>query len=173
MVLFEVSLTVPDSTDAEDFEVGPYVLDLPLGAEATALVEGLKIPAGTYEALEIEVKIPEGHEDQAAFEAEYPDWDTAKSIRVQGTFDDTAFDFLLDFNDDFQLDFDPAITITEGGKTGIVLAIDVSTWFLHADGTALFDPTQVSQNLDGPEAAQIEANIEDSFEAFEDSQDES
>ena len=101
MVLFEVNLTVPDSTDAEDLEAGPILLDLPLGAITEPLVESLGISAGTYEALKIEVKIPEGHEDQAVFEALYPAWDITSSIRVVGTYEGQAFDILLDFNDDF------------------------------------------------------------------------
>ena len=166
MVLFEVNLTVPDSTDAEDLEVGPILLDLPLGAVTDLLVESLGVADETYEALKIEVKIPEGHEDQAVFEALYPAWDIAKSVRVVGTYNDLPFTLLLDVDGDFQLNFDPALTITGGGQTGVVLAIDVSTWFLTADGNGLIDPRSV--DLAGSDAAQIRANIADSFEAFED-----
>ena len=166
MVMFELDMTVPDSTDKDDYEVGPLLLDLPLGKTIESVVDGLVIPAGIYEALEIEVKIPEGHEEQATFEEMYPDWDITKSVRVVGTYNGDDFDLYLDFNDDFKLDFDPPITITDEGGQTVVLAIDVSTWFLTDDGSALIDPRSI--DLEGPDAAQIEDNIEDSFEAFED-----
>jgi len=162
MVFFEINLGVADSEDFEDLEAGPIVMELPLDGSITPIFEAVDITPGQYEELEIEVKIPEGHENQNEFVEQNPDWDVEVSIRVEGTFNDDEFVYTQDFNDDFELEFDPPLEIN--GGIGLILAIDVGTWFWNEEKTELLDP-----DSDFDESI-VEANIEDSFEAFEDSQ---
>ncbi len=165
MVLFEINLGAADSMDSEDLEAGPILMELPLDGSLTPLFQALTIPPGSYEELEIEVKIPEGHEYEDDFSTLYPDWDVTVSIRVEGTFNDESFEYTQDFNDDFELEFENPLEVFEG-SAGIILAIDVGTWFWNAEKTELLDPRSPVDF----DRSIVEANIEDSFEAFEDSQ---
>ena len=166
MVFFEINVGVADSMDSEDLEAGPILMELPLDGTLTPIFQAVDVTPGFYEELEIEVKIPEGHDNQSDFEAQYPEWDIDVSIRVEGTFNGEAFVYTQDFNDDFEIEFDPPLEIN--GGIGLILAIDVGTWFWNDTKTTLYDPVSVIKG--SSEESQIEANIEDSFEAFEDSQ---
>ncbi|MGM0432458.1 MAG: hypothetical protein ACQEQU_07085 [Spirochaetota bacterium] len=180
MVILELELEVdsdnPNSV-VEDIEAGPFLFELPLDGSSANLFEGILIPEGFYEELEIEVDAPESDDEYISFFIEnYPQWDEELdvSIRVTGTYqvaDDPAEDFVYrqyDFNEDFEIEFEPALQIT-GGETSIVLAINVSTWFLNEAKTGLYNPNEIT--IDSDEASQVEDNIENSFESFEDSLD--
>lgn len=173
MVFFEIELEVADNVDGADLEAGPILLELPLDGSVSTILSSTAVPANHYEELEMEVKPPEGDESESAFQAEHPGWPVSQSIQVTGTFDAAdgqgpqGFDIFLNFNDDFELEFQSPLEIGEGEGLSITLAIDVGNWFLDEDGT-LLDPRTLSG--DSSAASQVEANIEDSFEAFEDSQ---
>jgi len=166
MVFFEINLGVADSMDSEDLEAGPIVMELPLDGSITPIFQAVDVAPGQYKDLEIEVKIPDGHERESEFVDTYPEWDIEVSIRVEGTFDGNPFTYTQDFNDDFELEFDPPLDIN--GGIGLVLAIDVGTWFWNDTKTTLYNPNDIEK--DSSEESQVEDNIEDSFEAFEDSQ---
>ena len=176
MVILELKLDVdsdnPDSV-VEDLEVGPFLFDLPLDGSVAKLFDGIFVPEAYYDELEIEVDAPEGDDEHVAFfEATYPDWPIHASIRVTGTYqsgDADPIDFVYvqeDFNDDFEIEFEPALQISDG-ETSIVLAIDVSAWFLNETADGLYNPNDITPDSDA--ASQVEDNIENSFEAFEDS----
>ncbi|MFP4643962.1 MAG: hypothetical protein ACLFM0_06375, partial [Spirochaetales bacterium] len=170
IVLSEVELEL-DESETEDLEFGPYLLDLPLGGSIEPLIEDLVIPVGVYEEIEIEIEVetPDDFDDldeREAFEAEYPEWDMAKSIRIQGTLNGAGFDESLDVDEDFEIELDDGLTVAEGDDFGIVLAIYVGSWFADADLDELIGPPP----WDDFEEL-IEDTLEDYIEAFEDSLD--
>ncbi len=173
MVFFEIELEVGDDVEGVDLKAGPILIDLPLDGSVSTILSQAAVPPNRYDELEMEVKPVEGDESEAEFASEHPGWPLSQSIQVTGTFDaddgegPQSFDIFLNFNDDFELEFEPALEIGKGEGLSLVLAIDVGTWFLNEDGT-LIDPRTLSG--DSSAASQVEDNIEDSFEAFEDSQ---
>lgn len=175
MVFFEIELEVGDDVEGADLEAGPILIDLPLDGSVTMILSQTEVPPNLYDELEMEVKPVEGDESEEELESQHPGWPLSQSIQVTGTFDaddgegPQPFDIFLVFNDDFELEFEPPLEIGEGEGLSLILAIDVSTWFLNEDGT-LIDPRTLSG--DSSAASQVEDNIEDSFEAFEDSQEE-
>ena len=160
--------SIMDNDDCEKFETGPVLVDLPLGAAATATVVMVNAPAGMYDELEFEIHKPDDSSD-AAFIAAHPDFDRV-SIRATGTYSQAGtrrnFTFTSDLNADQEIGLVPPITVTEGAGTNVTLRVDVSTWFLNAGGTALVDPA--SANKGQPNESVVKDRIQASIDAFRD-----
>jgi len=82
------------------------------------------------------------------------------SIRVEGNLDDAPFVFTSGVEEEFEFPLSPAID-PSAGPVNVTLAIDVESWFRALDGS-LLDPANEESR------SQIENNIQQSFEAFED-----
>jgi hypothetical protein len=126
----------------------------------------IQVPAGLYDELEFEIEKPDDDTpDEEAFLQEHPEFEDV-SIRVEGTFDGEPFLFLQDADEEQELDLDPPLAIEgDGAPTNVTLRMDVSTWFVRGDGT-LIDPATANEG--GPNESEVEQNIQDSIEAFED-----
>ncbi|MGH7586761.1 MAG: hypothetical protein ACREMH_10970 [Gemmatimonadales bacterium] len=157
---------VEDDDDCEELEVGPILLDVPLGTgigqELTVVVD-----TGHYDELEFEIHKPEddGDDADAAFIAAHPEFENV-SIRVTGTFNGTPFTYETDLNVEQEHELSPPLIAAESGSVNVTLLVDVSTWFLDAAGTALVDPA--TANSGGVNESLVEDNIEQAIHAFED-----
>jgi hypothetical protein len=170
VVLREVELQASDdagadSTRVEEFEAGPLLVDLPLGG-ATDQVVSVDVTPGTYN--EVEFKVDSVRSDEgssAAFLAAHPGFDGV-SVRVTGTFNGTAFTFTSGLESEQEHDLVPALVVAEGGGAmNLTLSVDHTSWFA-ASGGGLIDPA--TAGVAGPNREQVEHNIKQSFDSFED-----
>lgn len=156
-----------DNDDCEEFEVGPFLADLPLDG-STAMSFSIVVPDGIYDELEFEIHKPDDDSaEDLEFLLEHSDF-KGVSIRVDGTFNGEAFVFLQDMNEDQEMNLSPALEVPgmDGpGPINVTLSIDVKTWFVNADGS-LIDPESANKGNDFESV--VEDNIENSIDVFED-----
>ena len=152
--------------DCEELEIGPTLVDLPLGT-GVARELAVVVDTGHYDELEFEIHKPEDDGDaaDAAFLAAHPDFDGV-SIRVTGTFNGAPFTYETDLDVEQEHDLVPALVVAESGTVNVTMLVDVSTWFLDEVGTSLVDPA--TANKGGPNESVVKTNITESIEAFED-----
>ena len=152
--------------DCEELEIGPLLVDLPLGT-GVARELAVVVDTGHYDELEFEIHKPEDDGDaaDAAFLAAHPDFDGV-SIRVTGTFNGASFTYETDLDVEQEHDLVPALVVAESGTVNVTLLVDVSAWFLDEAGTSLVDPA--TANKGGPNESVVKTNITESIEAFED-----
>jgi hypothetical protein len=155
-----------DEHGCEEFEGGPVLLDLPLGAGAVKQVT-VDVPSGTYSKVELQIHKVDSTKD-AAFVAAHPGF-VGVSIMVQGTFSNagtrSAFTFTSSLNAEQESEFNPPLVVSASG-VNVTLRADISTWFLNAGQTALLDPA--TANKGGANESVVTGNIESSFHAFHD-----
>jgi hypothetical protein len=160
----DCNATVGDD-DCEEFETGPVLVDVPLtgGVETVVTVD---VPPGTYDEIEFEVhKISSDDEEDAEFRAAHPDF-TGISIRVVGSYNGTPFTYETDLDVEQEFDLATPLKIEEGtGGTNLTVRIDLSAWFRALDGS-LVNPA--TGNKGGQNEGLVKENIKQSFEAFED-----
>jgi hypothetical protein len=158
-----------DSTNTGDacekFAAGPVLVSLPLGPGAEQRF-ALVIPAGTYTEVEFDIHKPDdGDPVDQAFVAANPAFADI-SIRVQGTFNDTAFVYTSDLNVEQELALIPSLVITDASSaTNLTILVEVDRWFRNAAGS-LIDPA--TANKGGDNEGVVKENIKNSVEAFED-----
>ena len=147
--------------DCDELRIGPYLLDLPLGAGA-ARAFSIELPAGSYR--EVKFKVHKAtRETDAAFVAAHPEFEQ-RSVHVVGTYNGVAFDFTSDATASQENEFNPPLVVDGTTATDLTLFVDLSSWFL-VNGV-LVDPAQA--NGDQPFASQVKNNIKASIRAFED-----
>ena len=152
----------PDDTrDAEEFEAGPFVLDLSGNAlNGTVQQVAVKdVPAGSYREVKFKVHPPSASDSSdAAVQAMAAAQPGGASIIVEGQIDGQAYTFLsaVDAEEKFEGNFTFA-----GGAQNVTLNIDPSMWF-GGTGSSRLDP-----RVAGNKSA-IENNIQASMKVFED-----
>jgi hypothetical protein len=148
----------------EEFQAGPVLIDLPLGAGATQEFV-VTADSGIYDRVELKLHKPEDDGDDAdlAFIAAHPDFANI-SIRVTGTFNGTPFTFTSDLNADQEFAISPPLVVNGQNDVAVTLMVDVSGWFVN--GGSLIDPA--AANKGGGFENQVKNNIESSFDAFHD-----
>ena len=152
--------------NCEEFEVGPFLLELPLDGGVIGIGD-IDVPPGLYDELEFEVHKPsDDTPDDLAFLEAHPEF-KGVSIWVEGVFNGgEPFIFLQDLNEDQEIDLDPPLEVTaESLPLNLTLELDVSGWFRDPSGI-LVDP--VSANKGGENEDLVEENIKNSIELFED-----
>lgn len=171
IVLREIDLESPDFVcgagddsvrhgDGDDCEIelGPTLVDLPLGGELASVVS-VDVPEGLYDEIEFELHKPDD-DTQADIEflAAHPSFRRV-SLRVEGTFEGEPFVFTSDVNEDLELDFGSPLVVD---ATGVNITVDIglAAWF-QAPGGGVLRPSDANADL-------IETNIRGSFRAFED-----
>ena len=150
------------SSDAcEELSLGPLLVNLPLtpGAEQTIVVD---VPAGSYDELEFEIHKP-SDDDDPAFVSTHPEFND-RSIRVEGTYNGSAFVFTTDLNLEQERELVPPLVISESGAVNLTLFVDVAQWF--QSGGSLLDPA--TGNIGQPNEGVVKQNIQNSIQAFED-----
>lgn len=165
----ELKATEADSCDVagtscEEIEVGPVLVDLPL-TEGAAQRFAIEAPAGTYSRVDFEIHKVGTDPDDLAFLDQHPEFADI-SIRVDGTFNGTAFTFTTDVDEEQELTLVPALVVGDNTSTNVTIFVRLDTWFRAQDGT-LIDPATANQG--GPNKSVVDANIEASLDAFEDS----
>ncbi len=157
-------LTDCDGDDCEEFEAGPVLVDLPLtpGVEPQFDVD---IPAGTYSQIEFDIHKVEDDPSDIVFLRSHPEFD-GLSIRVLGTWNGRSFLFESELGVQQELDLNPPLTIEQGGNgTNITVFVEIDSWFRDLAGNVI-DPD--TANKDGDNESLVNENIKESFEAFED-----
>jgi len=148
--------------DSLDFVTEPMVLNFNLSGGITEVAIA-DIKPGVYEEVELDVHKPEDNETPPDPEFRIgSSGDERFSIILKGTVNGQEFIFRSRENFDVELEFPGNITIGEANTTiDITLRIDPSSWFTDDSGNEL-DPSNFN------DVDEIEENIENSFEAFED-----
>lgn len=145
--------------ECEEFETGPRVFDLPMDGSTDAVLSISDVPPGLYDELEIEVHKVSGDPEDAGILTARPELADV-SIRVEGDVDGTPFVFTTGVEEEFEFELSPPID-PSAGLVNVTLSIDVESWFKAGDGSVL-NPASAENR------SQIENNIQQSFEAFED-----
>lgn len=125
------------------FETGAQTIVIPVSGGTSREIT-TNIAAGTYNKFEM----------------------TVRSIRLQGTYDDSTFDVTVPVNGELEMLLNPPLVVADkSAETAVKIALDLQSWFRSTAG-GLLDPRQA--NNDATIAAAIRANVRGSFEAEED-----
>ena len=163
----DCSTGVGGDDDCDELEIGPVLLDLPLGTGGPERNLTVDVPAGTYEELEFDIHKPDDDDDDdgdAEFLAAHPEFEDV-SIRVVGTWNDAPFTFTTDLEAEQEIELSPPLVVNEDADTDLTLLLDLDTWF-RGPGGGLIDPA--TANAGGAAEALVEDQIEASIEAFDD-----
>ncbi|HEX9573168.1 MAG TPA: hypothetical protein VF994_03670 [Myxococcales bacterium] len=159
--LERASATPNDVADLEEYEAGPFVLDLS-GAALNGTVQQVTVkdvPAGAYREIKFKVHPPSTSDStDPAVQAMAIAQAGGASIIVEGQIDTQPFTFLSAV--DAQQKFEGAFNFTSGPQN-VTLNVDPSSWF-GGSGAARLDPRSASNK------SAIENNIQNSMKVFED-----
>ena len=158
------SLEAGDQERCHELEVGPLLVDLPLGGGA-ARQFSVAVPPGTYTGLECKVHKPGSDADDSTFVASHPDLRDV-SVRVTGTFDHRPFSYISHVSARQEQEITPPVTVGSGSPLDVTLYVDLITWFVDHAGTHLVDPTTAVAGQ--PNESVVAWNIRRSFRAFRD-----
>jgi hypothetical protein len=147
--------------DCAETSIGPVLVTLPLTANTVTSVDA-SIPPGTYRKIDFRIHKPSGDANDAAFVTANPTFANS-SIRVEGTYNGTAFVFTSTVSEKEELEFNPPIVIDATNKN-VTVQIDVSSWF--KSGTTVIDPA--TANPGQPNENLVRNNIRASLRALED-----
>jgi len=158
IVIRKVELEKAGTLEMDEVASGPYVLDLSgasLDSGGVAKVLETSFTPGTYSEIKLEIHKPENGEvgvngDLTAMIA------ANASIIADGTIDGADFTFTTAVSAEQQ--FEGNLVLNAGSN--LTLNVDPSTWF--TSNGARLDPRTESNR------SQIESNIESSFKAFKD-----
>jgi hypothetical protein len=152
--------------DCEKLELGPILLDLPLGGTGgAARTFSVAVDTGTYDEVEFEIHRPSDDDgaDVALLQA-HPDF-AGVSVKVTGSFNGAPFSYLSDLDAEEEIELSPPLVTTESTATDLTLMIDLDRWFRDA-ANGLVDPA--SANSGGVNESLVEHNIQSTLHAFED-----
>ena len=149
--------------DCAEIEIGPFLIDLPLGSAGAARTLTAIVPPGTYDEVEFEIHKPESSDD-AAFLAANPGF-AGVSIRAEGTYNGTPFVYLSDLDVEMEFDLAPPLVVGESSAADLTLFVDLSTWFRGGDGNFV---DLATANDGGANEGVVNENVKNSLEAFED-----
>lgn len=137
--LSELELEGEDSAEME-MRGSQILVALPMNGSVVTPINAT-VAAGTYTELEMKVQ----------------------SVRIQGTFDGQPFDVTVAIDEDLETDIRPPLVVTETTQANLTVAVQVTNWFRHSDGSAIN-----LLNLTAEGRSRLESNINASFDAFED-----
>lgn len=149
----------------QEVKVGPVLVDVPLDGQVRQ-VFAAQLPAGTYDGAELRIHSPvPADSTDAAFLADHPSFDSV-SVRVQGTYDDSAFTYThrIEARQAYRLN-PPLVVTPDSGASNLTLRVDVGAWFVRRDGT-LIDPAMASAG--GEDEHLVAWNIVRSLWTFKD-----
>jgi hypothetical protein len=151
------------SDDCAELELGPVLVDLPMGTAGAARNFSVELAPGSYDKVEFQMHKLSSSDD-GAFLSAHPDLADA-SVRVTGTYNGSDFTYVGRFDAEMEFELNPALIANETSATDLTLFVDLNPWFRNQGG-ALVDPTtansgQLNQGL-------VEQNIKSSLRAFED-----
>lgn len=144
--------------DSLDFESENFIAELPLDGTPLVLTEQM-IPAGLYDEFELEVEKPE--DDAVVNDVDFRDETGSYSVVIKGLFNGEEFTFRSSEDFEIELELAPPLDLTDADGSLLVISVDVTSWFTGTNGETL-DPKDFNNT------EQINENIENSFEAYED-----
>ena len=148
--------------DCEELEVGPLVLELPLGG-GTQRKLLVNVDAGVFDEVEFEIHKPEDADaTDVPFLASRPDLRHV-SIRVEGTYNGNSFVWITDLDAEQELDLSPPLTVGGGAPAELTLLVSIDTWFRNSSGTGLVDPITALKGQ--PNEGLVKENVKRSFHA--------
>jgi hypothetical protein len=141
---------------------GPVLINLPFSAARPTRVLEAPVSAGTYTRLQAKLHATGS---DAAFRAAHPDWPAGMSVRVAGVYTEPSgvahdFTFTSAASADLRIPFAQPVRVA-ASRRHVTMVVDVARWFGGGRGSVI-DPR------DAANAAAIDANIRNSFQAFED-----
>jgi hypothetical protein len=149
----------------ERLELGPILLDLPLGAGGVAHSFTVPITAGSYDEVEFEIHPPSDDDTpDAAFVQAHPDF-AGVSVQVDGTFNGVGFSYTSDLSAEEEIELSPPLTVAESATADLTLLVDLDRWFRDGAGV-LVDPATANVGL--ANESLVESNIRATLHAFED-----
>jgi hypothetical protein len=151
------------SDDCEELEIGPILLDVPLGTPGAARNFSVQLTPGTYDQVEFEIH-KASPSDDVAFVQAHPELSDA-SVRVSGTYNGGAFTYIGRFDVEMKFPLSPALVASETAASDLTLFVDLDRWFRDQAGS-LVDPS--TANSGQANSGLVEQNIKTSLEAFED-----
>ena len=149
--------------DCEELELGPILVDVPLGTAGAARSFSVQLAPGSYDKVEFEMHKASSSDD-AGFVQAHPEMAGA-SVRVSGTFNGNDFVFTGEFDSEMEFELNPPLVANETSATDLTLFLDLDKWFRDSGGS-LIDPA--SANSGQPNQGIVEQNIKSSLDAFED-----
>jgi hypothetical protein len=155
--------TAGTADDCEEVELGPVLLDVPLGTPGAARTFSVQLAPGSYDKVEFEMHKTSSSDD-AAFVQAHPELAGA-SVRVSGTFNGTDFVYSGEFDTEMEFELNPPLVATETSASDLTLFLDLDKWFRDS-GSSLIDPA--TANSGQPNQGIVEQNIKSSLDAFED-----
>jgi Domain of unknown function (DUF4382) len=159
--LERASATPNDVADLQEYETGPFVVDLS-GTALNGTVQKVTVqdvPAGAYREIKFNVHPPSMSDStDPAVQAMATAQPGGASIIVEGQIDGQAYTFLSAL--DAQEKFEGTFNFTSGPQN-LTLNVDPSAWF-GGTGTARLDPRNPANK------SAIENNIQTSMKVFED-----
>jgi hypothetical protein len=159
--LERASATPDDNADLQEFEAGPFLLDLS-GAALSGTVQQVavaSVPTGTYREVKFEIHKPDASEPGVPANAGLAAMATAQaSIIVEGLIDGAPYTFTTGL--DVEQKFEGVYNIGSG-TPNLTLNLDASTWF-GGSGALRLDPR------DSAKKSAIETNIKASMKVFDD-----
>jgi hypothetical protein len=151
------------SDDCQELEFGPRLVDVPLGTAGAARTFSVQIAPGTYDKVELKIRVPSSGSD-AGFRQAHPGFEDA-SVRVTGTYNGEPFVYTSDLDAELEFGLNPPLTATESSATDLTLLVDLDRWFRDSAG-ALIAPA--TANRGQPNEALVEQSIRRSLNAFQD-----
>ena len=147
-----------------EVEIGPFLVDLPLGTPGAARIISADVPAGTYDEVKFKLREPDDDASDAAFLAEHPEFANV-SMRAEGTFNGEPFTLVSDLEAELELQLAPPLVVGDAATTDLTLFADLGAWF-RTPGGDLFNPASANQG--GANRELLAQNVNVSFHAFED-----
>ena len=153
------------SDSCEELELGPILLDLPLGSSGIAHSFTVPVAAGSYDEIEFKIH-PASHDDtpDAAFLQAHPEF-AGVSVQVDGTFNGVGFSFTSDLSAEEEIELSPPLAVAESATADLTLLVDLDRWFRNGAGL-LVDPATANVGL--ANESLVESNIRATLHAFED-----
>ncbi|HEV7365241.1 MAG TPA: hypothetical protein VGN76_05310 [Gemmatimonadales bacterium] len=151
--------------DCEELELGPLLVDMPLGTPGATRSFSVELAPGSYDKLELKIHTPSASSDDAAFLQQHPDL-VGTSVRVTGTYNNgPVFTYTANLEAEMEFELNPPVTASETGATDLTLFVNLDGWFRDA-GNALINPETASPGQSNESL--VQQNIQSSLRAFED-----
>ena len=161
-----------DDDDCEEFEGGPFLVNLLDGVDAT--LASATIPAGSYTELEFEVESLQGDDDDddserrakqavlAQMRKAYPSFPSDGSMVVRGTYNGTPF--TVYFNAEIEVEKEFSTPFQVPGSGSILVNLNPAAWFMSGGepvNLAALDGQTVEFELELESGIEVEDGDED------------
>jgi hypothetical protein len=151
------------SDDCEELEIGPMLVNVPLGTPGAARSFSVELAPGSYDKVEFQIHKASPSDDGSFVQAN-PDLADA-SVRVTGTYNGADFTYIGRFDAEEEFELNPPLVANETGATDLTLFLDLDKWF-RDQSSSLVDPS--TANTGQPNEGLVEQNIKSALDTFED-----